>query len=522
MNGKSRIKSWLVYVFVFVIALTLFGWIQASPTLADPDAFYHAKMAMLMKEGGIIQDFPWLQATILKDFYIDHHFLYHLILVPFITWFPPPIGVKIFTVIISSLSILLLYWLLKKLQVKFAFLFSLLPLTCYPFLVRLSLVKATGLSLIILFLGIYFIFKHKYWGLGILSFLYVWSYGGWPLILFIVLVYCLATAINDKSFGSFFKKTNRKLLSACILGLAAGIIINPYFPKNLVFYWYQFVEIGIKNYSSQIGVGAEWYPYDLFLLIPKSILVFIVWLCSLGWILVGLGDREKVQDKNFSRSLSLTILSFLVFILTVKSRRYSEYFIPLASLSAGVSFTGLLTNINWREYRQKLKSLFDLPHSIISFILVIYLAVGIAALGAYIGQVSIISSKKVLDNAASFHSFRDAANFLKEKTPQGAIIFHSDWDTFPMLFYHNHHNYYLVGLDTTFMFRKNPDLYWQWYHITNGDIRQSLAKIIKEEFNASYVLVEKDRQDFDYNLERDKNIKKIYEDSQAKIYILEN
>src|SRR3989344_6279113 len=82
-------NTFLPYFIIFEVAFIVFYFLQNQLTFADPDSFYHVKMAILMKEQGIIRDFPWLQFTVLKNYYTDHHLLYHIALIPFISILPP-------------------------------------------------------------------------------------------------------------------------------------------------------------------------------------------------------------------------------------------------------------------------------------------------------------------------------------------------------------------------------------------------------------------------------------------------
>ena len=130
-TGHFLVAHWkyFSYFLLFVVALGYFSYMQATPTFADPDSFYHIKAAQLLSEEGIIKQFPWLQATILKDSYTDQHFLYHVLLLPFIKVLSPVTGAKVANVFLSVALTLAFYWLMRKQQVKFAFFYSLLLLS---------------------------------------------------------------------------------------------------------------------------------------------------------------------------------------------------------------------------------------------------------------------------------------------------------------------------------------------------------------------------------------------------------
>ena len=96
----------------------------------------------------------------------------------------------------------------------------------------------------------------------------------------------------------------------------------------------------------------------------------------------------------------------------------------------------------------------------------------------------------------------------------------------------------MVGLDPTFMYQYNKELFWQWLNITQGNppltypysekIKENkekfdydLAKIIKKNFHSSYVFINKDRPAMKENIEKNKKFKLIYQDKEATIYQIE-
>lgn len=91
-------NQFILYSAMFLSIFFLYLWIQSTPSFLDPDSFYHLKMAKLIAERGPILHFPWLQFTVLKDYFVDHHFLYHVLGIPFIMIFGDLIGYKLYTV----------------------------------------------------------------------------------------------------------------------------------------------------------------------------------------------------------------------------------------------------------------------------------------------------------------------------------------------------------------------------------------------------------------------------------------
>src|SRR3989344_6726798 len=85
-------------VLLFVLAFAVLGDVQRSPVIGDPDGFYHANMALFLSRGQVLTALPWMYFSTLRDAFTDHHFLYHLLLVPLVIFGKPLLGVKLATV----------------------------------------------------------------------------------------------------------------------------------------------------------------------------------------------------------------------------------------------------------------------------------------------------------------------------------------------------------------------------------------------------------------------------------------
>lgn len=517
MHFISRIANFFIsrsywqYFILFIIVLSLFTYLQLDPTFADPDSFYHAKMAEILAQKGAITEFPWLSATNLKYSFVDHHFLYHLILVPFVIFLPPLIGLKVATIIFASLAILFIFWFLRQLQVKGAFWYALFLLFINPFVFRLNLAKAQQLVLIFLFLIIYLFFRKQYLFLIFFSCLFVWLYGGWPLILLVALIYIIVSYFwLDRQKGWLFFKIgkiksywqNILLGFSAFLGIITGLFFNPYFPKNIGFYWQQSFQIAILNYQNLISVGGEWYPYPPFDLFLAAVPFFFLFVIAL--IFFVLYFKKQPMSSWF-----FLVLSILFFVLTIKSRRYVEYFIPL-----GLCFSAISLDVFFKTAGKKFKK--HLPNSLIIFGPVLFF---LALSPFFYRDLRLV--KNSYQQGLSFTKFSEPMDWLKQHSNKGDIVFHSDWDEFPILFYHNDKDYYLVGLDPTFMYLYDKDLHQRWVEITTGRLSENLPQIIGEVFNAKYVFVDKNQNPiFDQNLENNFYFQKVFANEEANIYQL--
>ncbi|MFH1536543.1 MAG: hypothetical protein ABID45_00985, partial [Patescibacteria group bacterium] len=259
------------------------------------------------------------------------------------------------------------------------------------------------------------------------------------------------------------------------------------------------------NYQDKIGVGGEWYPYAIYDLMAGAPILFLILLIAL--FLFGF---------NIKKLKALNWFSFILFVgfllLTLKSRRYVEYFVPLAVWFSAVTVSPYL----------KLDTIITKIKNILNYKYYKLALICLAVLFFSFSVPAIVASDfkhndKDLKRGSSFYRFSAAGKWLEENGKKEGIVLHSDWDEWPLLFFWNSNNYYIVGLDPTFMYNYDVDLYWKWVNITLGK-EEDVYNIAKNDFNASYILLEKDHRKMDRNIMKDEQMKMIYEDEEAKIY----
>ena len=498
-----KIKTILFFAFCSLF----FALLQWSPSFADPDSFYHAKMAALMGQEGVINTFPWLKFASFSQNFTDQHFFYHLLLIPFISVFPSFLGVKILTVLLAMSVIVFFYFFLQRWGIRWPIFYILVLLSIPPFVFRINLAKAGPLAIIILFIGLSLIWQKRYRALFLLSFLYVWTHGGWILLLILTVCQIISEIITNKEH--LFCKGNRRLLLAVFGGIITGLIINPSFPHNLQFYWEQLVQIGAVNYQNILEVGGEWHPLKISDSVSINtsflILTFAVWTAFFWRI----KDETGETDERFNKLLTLYIFSVLLAVMTIKSQRYIEYFVPFFVLTNAF----LLNFFLLRDFSpsQSLKIFFQssLSHKTI----VIFITSGWLILFLCSGW----KLRQQLTGRISWSYLQNASQWLKEKTPFRSLVFHSDWSDFPMLFFHNDRNTYIAGLDPTFFYLFDSKLYQKWDKIIGGE-EPDMAEIIKKDFGANFVLIKPTEIKLLEKVEKNSAFSLKYRDKEAQIF----
>lgn len=520
---------WLSYVLIFGITFVLLLGLQASTVFSDPDSFYHAKMAVLMRDQGIIHDFPWLKLTVLGEHYTDQHFLYHVALIPFVTWLPPLLGVKLATVFFGALLATTVYWLLRSFNVRWAFAFVVILMLVRPFVFRISLAKAPSTSLIFLLLGLGWILHYHVRRLFILAFTYVWYYGGFALltvaavtattvsVLYNRLTHTQAHRVVDKIFALVHQRARRHrirrthlwILVSVIGGTLAGIVFNPYFPSNLSFYMQQLVNIGVINFRNVIGVGGEWYPYGTVELIAGTAFISLLILLALASAMI----RWRRPSKQ---TITFFLLTVFFFLLTIKSRRYVEYYVPFALIFSAFSLNDTFGGSGGAAWIRELRRLFA-PSRFMRGLIAVVGACILFGVG-YLGVRDYLGNWRDLRHGFPANRLEAPSLWLAEHSPPGSRVVHSDWDEFPILFYYNSHNTYIVGLDPTFLYKADEDRYWTWVDITLGRYTGDVYAAVTETLESRYVLIAGNHEAMKRLISRDPRFMKRYEDDQATIY----
>lgn len=445
-----------------------------------------------MRTEGLKPDFPWLPLSILNEaeFY-DHHFLFHVALIPF-TFGNLRLGAKWAAVFFSAISFLAIWYLFHRQKVSFSWLWALALLGISDaFLYRMSITRAQSLSLAVLALGLAWILEGKYKHLAVLSFLYVWFYDAFPLIIAIAGLHFLAILLMERRLEF------RPLLWAGI-GIIAGLIINPYFPNNLIFTWHHLLPK--LTDATSVSVGNEWYPYDTDQLLKNSLPALIAFVS--GTFALGLSGR-----KMDVRTTTSFLIALLFGLMLFKARRFVEYFPPFALIFAAFTWSPLFADRQPASSSLKFSTLIQTNLTAILLMLAVFAGI----------IKTIPATQRQIADSKPYDLYGGASLWLMQNSSAGERVFQTDWDDFPRLFFYNTHNTYLAGLDPTYLQLYDSDLYDQWVGITRGNIEKP-SRLISEQFAARFVLTDLDHKSFLREAANDPGMVEVYRDGQAVIF----
>jgi len=473
---------------------------KAMGLVSDPDIFYHLKLAQILAHGTILREFPWNHYTIFTTNYMDHHFIFHLLLVPFVAVNAFK-GLQLYLIVQAAAVVMMFWWVCHSNRVRTGvILASFLALGSSQFLYELNIGRAFIISIIFLLAGWWLIKRRKVFLLFLLSSLYVLAYNAFFMLLILALSYCIANYVLKKKF--YFV-----LPLSIITGTIVGMLLHPNFPNNLFFYWIHIVRIALCPPPIPLGMG--WNHYDLVGFLKDNTLIAIAFL-SASIILI----------KNWKKYISPEILALLIFsvlllIATFKSLLFVVYWVPFALLFSAYVLDSYFYTMTLDKLKNSLKQFWQFR---LTALIIFAVIIGCS-------YYSISTALAYLRDATPANAFKGATVWLIANSQKGDIVFNTDWDQFPQLFYWNDKNYYIVGLDPTFMYEYDQNLYWKWRQVADDNPEAwasagAVHNIIKNDFRSSYVFLENKRNpELKKFLETSpQEFQSVYSDSVTSVY----
>jgi hypothetical protein len=116
------------------------------------------------------------------------------------------------------------------------------------------------------------------------------------------------------------------------------------------------------------------------------------------------------------------------------------------------------------------------------------------------------------------HYYEKGMAWVRENVPDGEVIFNTDWDDFPKMFFYDTKHTYVSGLDPTYLLDKNPELSKLYEQITLGKEKDP-GPLIRDRFHARYVFTDNEdiHNDFYYNALQSGWFDKVYEDEDCTV-----
>ncbi|HCH62900.1 MAG: hypothetical protein CL927_16370 [Deltaproteobacteria bacterium] len=411
----------------FLLALLGFGLLQAAdPRLADYDSWFHIRYAWLLRHRGPWMAFDWMPHTFFAEGWVDHQWLYHLLLIPFTFVDDLRVGAKASAAVFSAGAVAAFAAVLHHRKVAWPVLWAAVLLAGSRFLmVRLMMPRTQALSLAFLLVGWWLATEHRHRALAVVGFFYGWTYHVAAMLVPTALATTLpaqATPLRRRSI----------VVGVAAAAVAVGLFCTPYMPRSAEYFWLHVVE-KVAN-QRQLEVGAEWFPIQTRLWLLHMAPALAVGIATVAAALVR-GTRAE-RD-----TLSAGILALGWGLLALWSQKWIEMAVPF-----GLLFTALL----WRDVGIR-------PHWLL-----------------WAPLVAIWNGSQAVDHVRTTvpdHTRLAAIGAMLQADP--GPVFHPDWTDFSELFHYAPDCTFTVGLDPTFLAAADPAR----YRLMNGVLKGQVTDI---------------------------------------------
>ena len=426
LRSQLPVAGSLLLLNFAVLAAHIFS----QERLVSVDGMYHLRMARLYAERGLFTDFPWMQFAFTQDYWVDHHLLYHLLLIPLSSLQMVPAqqwaGALFGALALTACSLYLL-----RHRVPRVWLFApLLLLSSDMFLFRMMMARSMSLALVLIIVLAHALEHRKRLVMLLASFLFIWSYHAALVALPMALGYTLLLRYRERRW-------DYAPLVFTGAGLLFGLTLNPFFPQTFTFLFFHTLPLSSlasgggaevpANFSPWVG---EWRPMHL-----------SAWLLTAGPALVAAVAVPLACWRGRARwsagILLLGLLALAGLCASLFSARALEYAVPLAFITAA-----RVLAVSPPEWPLRARR-----------------AVYGAALALLLGLGVLYHLDLRDDFTVDPRPVAGAARWLEQNTKPGSVVFHADYTMWSYLFMHNVHNNYIVGLSPLWMYNWDPQRY---------------------------------------------------------------
>lgn len=445
MNKRVAVSLALFLAAVAVFSLLYFH----SRDLLEFDSYFHARMGKLVLEKGLIHEFPWMYFTFQKDHYSDPYLLFHIYLGLWIKLLPlsPLVAVKLAMLVLIGLIAVVFFRILKTIDPKWAWLGMALLAAMLSSRVdqRLVFVRPHVLSILLLLLGLWAVLMKKWWVVGALSFVYAYSYSA-PHLLTVVAF--IASAV----FSLREKRVEWRPFAFSLGGLAAGLVVNPYFPHNVSYLYI----VTFKMAAANLPISpAELMPISSWQVLTINWFSFL--MLSLSVLAVFISAK-----KLSARTLFLFVTTGFFFVLLMRSYRFIEYWPFIAALAVAAIASEVVV-----------------PSPLFGRLMTKAGGLACAAVFLAVGAFGVKQAYKETTSIVPYASLKEVMDVLDGVANPGDIVYTDNWAMTMPMFYVSDKVYYLLMSDPQAMYVAYPGLFTLWYAINTGRVSEKALPIIK-------------------------------------------
>ncbi|MDX6711122.1 MAG: hypothetical protein QOH96_2138 [Blastocatellia bacterium] len=516
-----------------------------------------------------------------KD-YVDHHLLFHIFQIPFTWSGDLQSGAKIAAALFASLAVLSCFVLIVRYRIRYALVWLIALLACSaPFLYRMSMAKAPPFAIIYMIAGVYILFEKKYWALLPITFLFALTYDLFVLLPIATIVWVSVNFWSGQKFewrpvmwvalgtiagfviNPYFPK------NAVLFAEHAAMKLNPAgFSTAVGQEWYPyeswyflgscFVAFAamVTGYIAFDGSEQKRAVRPLFFLIISTLLLVI----NANWrrfveywppfaVLFAAFSLQPVFDggRSILGRLPKDLLQELRPFLdrddtpeNLSQKRKSIW--GESEVAIWGAFLGLLLfciTFNARlarvidqttqavHYNRNAVILMIIESVFYVVLLVIYFLIRRLGKVAVVFGVSLLTliffvnvseTKKAFGDDDKPDKYKSGMAWIRENVPAEHIVFNSEWDDFPKMFFYDTSHAYVSGLDPTYLLDRDANLSNLYVEITLGHVKDP-GPLIRDRFGAQYVFTNnsKGHDDFYNNAVESGWFDRVYDDDDCSI-----
>ena len=249
--------------------------------------------------------------------------------------------------------------------------------------------------------------------------------------------------------------------------------------------------------------GNEWAAYDTWYMAQTTNLAW-------GALVAGVAALGGMRRPMSGRTLALLLCAGLMTAAFFKARRFVEYFPVFTIVFAASAIHDFVADPeSWWK---------DLKAFLGRWLMPAQLALVLTMLG-FAGFANWQASREAHGNAWPWR-LAGAAKWLEENTPEASQVYNAQWDVFPELIFHNHHNSWTLGLDPNFTYFLDPRLYRISDRLGAGQVPEP-GRFVKEHFGCDYAVANKNSGFANTAKFANSGLVKVFEDDHALVYRVE-
>lgn len=437
--------AWLLLFILITSVLQL-----AIPYPLDDDTAYHFAVARLIREHGILHSFPWTRFSWQFDHYADKEFLFHLLFVPF-TALGYETAARIVGVLGGTAVLSAVCFVLRAELVRLAGLWALMPLGTAIYLYRFCQVRPHLFSIALAVVLLWAYCRRKLPLLFLAGLSYPLFYVAfWQIPLLLVLA-------AEAGRGLSGERRQWKPLLFLSLGIGVGILLHPNSWNLLQINWIHMADILFRNSWGdhlEFNMGEEFEPLSLVDWVKNMTVPTLAALAAVC------GAWRTRKDHGFE---TVALLAMLIFLpLTLRTNRFLEYFVPFSVISLAMT-----SQVKGRGWLLPATAVCSLSWTLLF---------GVPQL-RYITE----------ERPRTWQMEKRVGQIIARHVPVGANVYTCGWEYTGTLMVEIPDRKYLVALDPTLLYKRDPQLYDLWYR-TMKDAPYDSAEIVRRSFDSRYVV----------------------------------